>query len=244
VTTPVYLFQGRRDFVFDLAQAKAAYRLLQGPKQLYIGDFGHSPSSFPGADVEMVVRISQKWFDRYLRGADPIPDLEWTVAVAPDPWRGKTVAFAALPTGKRVTLSSRGRTTIAARGKVVRTFRMPRKAEQFGAPVVRVTASTRTRWPHLVAVLTALKAGGSETVLSDGGAAIQVGRRPRTISFKLVSDANLIPRGARLRLYLGATSTIQSLGNLLYLKPVPDGSLLTIRNVRLTVPVLPKTISG
>jgi len=45
VTTPVYLFQGRRDFAFDIAQATAAYRLLKGPKQLYIGDFGHAPST-------------------------------------------------------------------------------------------------------------------------------------------------------------------------------------------------------
>jgi hypothetical protein len=39
VPTPVYLFQGRRDFAFDISQAIAGYRLLKGPKHLYIGPF-------------------------------------------------------------------------------------------------------------------------------------------------------------------------------------------------------------
>jgi predicted acyl esterase len=125
----------------------------------------------------------------------------------------------------------------------VRQWPVKRTVEQFGAPVVRVTASSPTQWPHLVAVLTAVKPDGSETVLSDGGAATTFGRSARTVSFKLISDANLIPRGAKLRLYLGATSTVQSIANLLYLKFVPDGSKLKIRKVSLTLPVLAKTIS-
>ena len=36
---------------------------------------------------------------------------------------------------------------------------------------------------------------------------------------------------------------MQNIANLLYLKPVPDGSQLTIGKVTLTLPVLPKTIS-
>jgi predicted acyl esterase len=244
VTTPSFLFQGRRDFAFDIDQAAAAYRALSGPKRLYVGDFGHPPSTFPGPDVGTVLGQGLRWYDRFLKGIPNGVDTEMPVEVAPDPWRGKTVAFAGLPNVKRVMLSSRGRATIAAFGRVVRTFRLRAKAEQFGAPVVHVTASSRTQWPHLVAVLTAVKTDGSETVLSDGGAATQFGRKSRTISFKLVSDANLIPAGAKLRLYLGATSTVQSLSNLLYLKPVPALSLLTIRKVGLTLPVLRKTISG
>jgi hypothetical protein len=63
------------------------------------------------------------------------------------------------------------------------------------------------------------------------------------VSFRLISTANLIPRGGSLRLYLGATSTIQSLVNRLYLKPVPVGSQLSIGKVSLSLPVLPKPIS-
>jgi fermentation-respiration switch protein FrsA (DUF1100 family) len=243
VTTPSFLFQGRRDFAFDIDQAAAAYRALAGPKRLYVGDFGHAPSTFPGPDVGAVLGEGLRWYDRFLKGVPNGVETEKPVEVAPDPWRGTTVGFAGLPKVKRLTLTSRGRSAIAARGKVVRTLPVPRKVEQFGAPVVRVTASSRTQWPHLVAVLTLLKADGSEAVLTDGGAATSFGPTPRTVSFKLISDANLIPRGAKLRLYLGATSTIQSLANLLYLKFVPDGSQLTIRKVALTLPLLPKTIS-
>ena len=51
VTTPSFLFQGRRDFAFDIDQAVDAYRRLAGPKRLYVGDFGHAPSTFPGPDL-------------------------------------------------------------------------------------------------------------------------------------------------------------------------------------------------
>jgi fermentation-respiration switch protein FrsA (DUF1100 family) len=244
VTTPSFLFQGRRDFAFDIDQATAAYRALAGPKRLYVGDFGHPPSTFPGPDVGALLGQGLRWYDRFLKGMPNGVDTEKPVEVAPDPWRGKTVSFAGLPKVNRVTLTSRGRAAIGPGGKSLRQFRINQRVEQFGAPVVRVTASSRTQWPHLVAVLTLVNAGRErETVLSDGGAATSFGRTARTVSFKLVSDANLIPRGGRLRLYLGATSTIQSLGNLLYLKPVPDGSQLSIRKVTLTLPVLPKTIS-
>ena len=47
VTTPSFLFQGRRDFAFDIDQATDAYRRLAGPKRLYVGDFGHSPVDLP-----------------------------------------------------------------------------------------------------------------------------------------------------------------------------------------------------
>jgi fermentation-respiration switch protein FrsA (DUF1100 family) len=243
VTTPSFLFQGRRDFAFDIDQATAAYRALAGPKRLYVGDFGHPPSTFPGPDVGALLGQGLRWYDHFLKGMPNGVDTEKPVEVAPDPWRGKTASFAGLPKVKAVTLTSPGRAAIGPRGKSVRRFRIRQRVEQFGAPVVRVTASTRTQWPHLVAVLTLVKADGSETVLSDGGAATSFGRTGRTVTFKLVSDANLIPRGGRLRVYLGATSTIQSLGHLLDLKPVPDGSQLSIRKVTLTLPVLPKTIS-
>ena len=244
VTTPSFLFQGRRDFVFDIDQAVDAYRALGGPKRLYVGDFGHPPSSFPGPDVGFLLGQGLRWYDRFLKGMPNGVDREKPVELAPDPWRGATVAYSRLPRVKSITLTSRGRNAISAAGKAVRTLRVKAKAEQFGPPVIRVTASSRTQWPHLVAVLVHVKADGSETILSEGGAATSFGRATRTVSFKLISTANLIPRRGRLRLYLGATSTIQSLVNRLYVKPVPEPSQLTIRKVVLTLPVLPKAISG
>ena len=243
VRTPSFLFQGRRDFAFDIDQATEAYRRLAGPKRLYVGDFGHPPSTFPGPDLLHLLELGTRWYDRFLKGLPNGVDTEKPVEIAPNPWTGKAASFAGLPQVKRITLTSRVRATIGPRGKSMRQFPLKRVVEQFGAPVVHVTASSRTQWPHLVAVLTLVKQDGSETVLSDGGAATSFGRAARTVSFKLISDANLIARGAKLRLYLGATSTVQSLANLLYLKPVPDGSQLAIRKVSLTLPLLPKTIS-
>lgn len=244
VTTPSFLFQGRRDFAFDIDQAVDAYRRLAGPKRLYIGAFGHSPSSFPGPDLVHVLDLSTRWYDRFLKGMPNGVDREKPVQVAADPWRGTAASFAALPAVKQITLVSSGRSSLAARGKVVRTLRLPKRAlEQFGAPVVRVTASTPTQWPHLVAVVTAVDSRGAETILTEGGSLTSFGRRARTVSFRLISDANLLRRGVKLRVYLGATSTVQNLANLLYLKYVPDGSRLTVGKVTLTLPVLAKTIS-
>jgi predicted acyl esterase len=244
VTTPSFLFQGRRDFAFDIDQAVAAYRRLAGPKRLYIGDFGHAPSSFPGPDLAHVLDISIRWYDRFLKGVPNGVDKEKPVQVASDPWNQTAASFAAPPKVKRITLVSKGRSALTARGRTVRTFRLPARAiEQFGAPVVRVTASTPTRWPHLVAVVTAVDAHGAETVLTEGGTLTSFDRKARTVTFRLISDANLLRRGTKLRLYLGATSTVQNVANLLYLKFVPDGSRLTVGRVSLTLPVLPKTIS-
>jgi predicted acyl esterase len=244
VTTPSFLFQGRRDFAFDIDQAVDAYRRLAGPKRLYIGPFGHAPSSFPGPDLVQVLDLSTRWYDRFLKGMPNGVDREKPVQVAADPWKGKATSFAKPPTVKRFMLNSSGPRTIGARGRIVHTFRpLKRTVEQFGAPRVQVIASTPSRWPHLVAVLTAVDARGKESVLTEGGTLATLGRKPKTLSFRLISDANLIRRGTKLRLYLGATSTVQSIANLLYLKPVPDASRLKVGFISLTLPVLAKTIS-
>jgi pimeloyl-ACP methyl ester carboxylesterase len=244
VTTPSFLFQGRRDFAFDIDQATDAYRRLAGPKRLYVGDFGHSPSSFPGPDLVHVLDLSTRWYDRFLKGIPNGVDKEQPVQVASDPWSGKTASFAGLPATTRLTLSSSGRSTLTAHAKIVRTLKLPKRAvEQFGAPVLRVTATTPTGWPHLVAVVTSVNAQGQETVLTEGGTITSFGAKPRTASFKLISAGNLLRRGSKLRIYLGATSTVQNVANLLYLKFVPDDSRLNVRKVTLTLPLLRKPIS-
>ena len=64
VTTPVFMAQGRRDFLFGIDQAALAFKRLKGPKLLYLGLHGHAPSTFPAADtgflmaqVRVVVRL-------------------------------------------------------------------------------------------------------------------------------------------------------------------------------------------
>src|SRR5262249_59882107 len=129
-------------------------------------------------------------------------------------------------------------------GKIVRTFKPLKKAaEQFGAMTVKLTASTPTEWPHLVAVVTGLDMHGAETVLTGGGSLTTFGRKPKTATFKLIFDANFLARGTKLRVYLADTSTAQSRANLLYLTPVPDAARLRVTKVTLTVPFLRTAIS-
>jgi predicted acyl esterase len=245
VTTPSFLFQGRRDFAFDIDQAVDAYRRLGGPKRLYVGDFGHSPSKFPGPDLSHMLDLSTRWYERFLQGVPNGVDTERPVQIAADPWNGKAASFAAVPTVRswRSNFMRVGR-AMGAHGKVVKTtLPLKRDLEQFGAPLVNVVTTTRTEWPHLVAVVTSVDPRGGETVLSEGGTLTPFRRGLNQIRFKLISDANLLRRGTRFRVYLGATSTVQNRANLLYLKPVPDASTLRVDSIRLTVPIFPKTIS-
>jgi predicted acyl esterase len=238
VTTPSFLFQGRRDFAFDIDQAVNAYKRLAGPKRLYIGDFGHAPSRFPGADLAHVLELSTRWYDRFLKNQPNGIDKEKPVQVASDPWR-VAAGYAKPPATKRFVIVKSGPHSLTARGKVVYTFPpLKRTVEQFGAPIVTVTASSQTQWPHLVAVLST-----GNTVLTEGATLTTFGKKSSSVRFRLISDANLLKRGTRLRLTFGGTSTVQNIANLLYLKTVPDDARLKIGFVSLTVPVLPKTIS-
>jgi predicted acyl esterase len=244
ITVPVLVFQGRRDFAFDLRQGTTAYRGLAGPKRLYIGDFGHAPSTFPGPDAQAVFLEATRWFGMYLKSVGTLPAMP--VALAPDPWTLKTYGYAALP--KTTTVKTKTVTvnrTFGARGKAVVMFTLPkRKLETFGAPLVTVTASTRTQAKQLVAVLEAVPPTGSPILVTEGGARPTLGRKPRSVSFPLISDATLIPRGSKLRLTVSWTSTAQSPANLLYLTGVPDGSSCTIAKARVTLVVLTKPVSG
>ena len=238
VTTPSFLFQGRRDFAFDIDQAAAAYRALGGPKRLYIGDFGHSPSKFPGPDLAHILDLSIRWYDRFLKEEPNGIDKEKPVQVASDPWR-TAASYATVPKVKRFAFRRSGPHVLTPKGKVVYTFPpLKRTVEQFGSPIVTVTAKAASNWPHLVAVLTA-----GSTVLTEGGTVTPTGKVPWSVKFSLISDANLLKKGTRLKLTFGATSTVQDIANLLYLKPVPDDAKLKIGMVSLSVPVLAKPIS-
>jgi predicted acyl esterase len=237
---PTLLMQGRRDFAFDIDQATQAYRRLAGPKALYIGDFGHPPSTFPGPDLNVVLDFGARWFDEYVRRA-PVERIP-SVTVAPDPWSGRPVAFGGVPPVRTVSWRLPGRTTIGPNGKVVRTAKVAGAVEQFGAPVVRLRLSGTAGWSHVVAVLSAVTRSG-ETVLSEGGAQVGLTAKPQTVPVRLISDGNLIPAGARLRVTVAATSTAQSPANLLYLLGLQRGARLTVGASTLTLPVLRTRVS-
>jgi hypothetical protein len=89
-----------------------------------------------------------------------------------------------------------------------------------------------------VAVLSAVTPDRREVVVSTGGASTAtLGRKPRRITIRLMSNATLIPAGSHLRLTLAATSTP------LYIVGVQAGSRLTIGRVTVSLPALRQPIS-
>ena len=244
VTTPVYLFQGRRDFVFDLAQAKAAYRLLKGPKELYIGDFGHSPSTFPGPDIKTVVAEGGTWFIRWLIHP-PIPPIRYPVHISPDPWAGKPRQFKKLPPTRSLRFAFTGTTAFAVGGKAQRTSgRLKRLVETFGPARVRVKAKLSGGWSRVVAVLTAKPRRGKTIVVSEGGINTSGMSGTHTLTIRMIDDATVIPRGSKLTLTLASSSLAQDPNNLLYLDPtMPAGARISLGSAQLTMPVLRTPIS-
>ena len=69
VTTPVYMAQGRRDFLFGIDQGARAFQRLKGPKTLYVGLHGHAPSTFPAADTGYLMNQAVRWFGCFVANA-------------------------------------------------------------------------------------------------------------------------------------------------------------------------------
>ncbi len=246
LTTPTFFMQGRRDFVFDISQATDGYRAVAGPKRLYIGDLGHPPAANPDAENPHYLTEAREWLDRWLKGIPNGIDTRKPVELAPDPWTGTTYRYAELPQTKKLSFALKGKRTMGAAGKVVRTVKLPRRTlETFGSAVVRVTASSTAGWPHLVGVLSALTSDGKEIVVSEGGTQTAgLTGKARSVTIRFIDDATLIPPGSRLRLTLASASTAQNINNLLYLNiGMPESARVTIGKATLKLPVLQKAIS-
>jgi predicted acyl esterase len=240
IRTPVYVFQGRRDFAFGLEQGLALFQGLGGPKRLYIGPFGHAPSTFPAADAAQVYAEGSNWFARFLKGQPNGIDAGPRVVLGADPYRELAGArYHGLPPTQTLSYGVNGRRAIGSTGSTVRTVaaRTPRLLETFGAPTLTVTASGS--YPHLVAVLKAVTPAGAEVTVSEGGATVRLTRTPRKVRITMISQATTIPRGSRLTLRLGPTS-----GDLLYIQGVPSAARATIGDATLALPVLRQPISG
>jgi len=242
VTTPVFMFQGRRDFAFDIAQARAGYRLLKGPKQLYVGDFGHTPSTFPGPDIAQVTSLGLKWFTRYLIGT---PANFAPVSLAPSPWRGKLRTYSTLPATRPLTIQLGGSDSLSGPGRALRTTGpLTAPVETFGSPQVKVTVQLSGGWSRLVAVLTAQPRRGAEIVVSEGGINTTGLSGKRQLTIGLIDMATLIPRGSRFRLYLASNSLAQDSDNLLYLNlPMPAKARVRIGPARVVIPILRSPVS-
>jgi predicted acyl esterase len=241
IRTPVLMIQGRRDSAFDMDQALGAFAGLRGPKRLYLGDLGHPPAPNPPAETPHYLTQARLWLDGYLKGAaKPASAIE----LARDPWAG-SVVFPKQPARRMLRLRFRGAKTMAATGKVTRSSERTRRLnETFGTPLAAVKVSSTTRWPHLVAVLSAITPAGEEVVVSEGGASTPtLSATPRLVTIRLLSQATTIPRGSRLRLTVAGTSTAQSPANLLYPVSVPSTAKVRIGEAKVVLPVLKRPIS-
>ncbi len=240
LTVPTLLIQGRHDFLFDIDQAEAAFKLLKGPKRLYVGDLGHPPAANPAAEQPTYFGEAVSWFDRYLKGTQNGIDKKPPVELAHDPWDGATTSFPGLPPTKFASVALPGTTTMRSPGgKVVRGARLTGGPhETFGDSTVTVRYSGAKNWDRLVAVLTV---AGNNTPISAGGTKISGANGVATI--KLMNESVLVPAGKRLVVTLGATSTVQNSANALYLDDVPAGASITIGRETLKVSMLTKAVS-
>jgi predicted acyl esterase len=236
VTTPVFMAQGRRDFLFGIEQGSLAYKRLRGPKVLYVGLHGHAPSTFPAADTGALMARVRAWFDCYLRSV--CGQAPGSVYVAPENFSGRLVHRGSLPPVSPTVVAFPGVTTFARSGKAVRTSAPLRNAiEIYGAPEVRASIAASGGWSRLVAVLTAKTPQGKEIVVSAGGVPTKTGARKVTI--RLINQATLVPRGSRLTLTLASSSTAQASSNLLYLDlPMAPGARMRVGTVVLKLPGL------
>ena len=236
VTTPVYMAQGRRDFLFGIDQGSLAFTRLRGPKTLYVGLHGHAPSTFPAADTPFLMNQAHSLVRllRRERGLRHPPYGRRRVREGRRTGRHARDAAAVSPS----FVAFPGVSTFARGGKASRTSpRLRTSIEIFGAPTVQVSVAASGGWSRLVAVLTARKPNGQEIVVSAGGVPTKPGAQKVTI--RLVSQATLVPRGSRLTLTLASSSTAQSGSNLLYLDlPMPPTARARVGTAVLKLPGL------
>jgi predicted acyl esterase len=245
IRTPVFMIQGRRDYAFDMDQALSTLGRLRGPRRLYLGDLGHAPAGNGVAERAHYLTQARLWFDRFLKAQPNGIDTRPRIELAPSPWTGRTTQYARQPVLRVLRLRWRGRAVMDGVGKLVRTSAPTRRLnETFGGALVSVQASSTTRWPHLVAVLSAVTPQGPEIVVSAGAAQTPtLSARHRVITIRLLSQATTIPRGSRLRLTIAATSTAQAADNLLYPVAVPSDARLSLGETRVILPTLKRPIS-
>jgi fermentation-respiration switch protein FrsA (DUF1100 family) len=237
VTTPVFIAQGRRDFLFGIDQGARAFQRLRGPKVLYVGLHGHAPSTFPAADSGVLMARVKEFFDCWLVSATcNAPPA--SVYVASENFTGDVARRGAtLPPVRPTVVAFPGVSTFAKTGKAVRSAPLRQAVEVYGSPTIKTSAAASGGWSRLVAVLTARTPQGKEIVVAAGGVPTKRGAQKLTI--KLSSQATFIPRGSRLTLTLGSSSLAQSSANLLYLDlPMPPSARVRVGSAVLTLPGL------
>jgi ABC-2 type transport system ATP-binding protein len=233
---PTLLLQGRQDYLFDIDQALSAYKLLAGPRRLYLGDLGHPPAANPPPEQLTYLGASVAWFLHYLAGEEAIGG---GLTIADDPWDGTTTNLKVPPPTRHVTVNLPGAKKLGSGNSAARMVRPTGgPLETFGDGSVAVRYSGQHLWGELVASVT-IK--GSSTPLTFGAA--RVTKHAGVLRIPLSDQAVLIPRGKRLVVRVG-DQTAGGVYGILSRSPVPGAApTITIRRVTLTLSVLKHTIS-
>ena len=238
LTVPTLLLQGRHDFLFDMDQAIAAWKLLAGPKLLYLGDLGHPPAKNPTAEQTTYVEQAIAWFSHYL-GSGPSPGSG--VELAHDPWNNSVTGFPKLPATRKASVNLPGKSLISGSHYASRSARFTGGPhETFGDGSVTVHYSGAQNWTHLVATVSIQ---GSNTLVTEGAAPIK--SSSGVVKIPLMNEAVLVPRGKRLRVRLGATSrdNLYNVGISTYASLPPQGASIKIGSAMLNLSFLKHTVS-
>ena len=224
IKTPTYMFQGRVDYAFDVTQAVNGYSRLNAPKHLYLGQFGHAPSTFPGPDFAYVMAQGVAWFDHYLRGIPNGIDKSKPVTIAAAKGTKRT-SYAALPKTKVVGAGFRG-TALRRTGPKFR-----QALETFGVSLLKVQVQKVSNYPRLVATVFA-----GNRVITHG--AIKPKRGLNTI--RLANYVQYLPKRTRLTVVFGNSS---GSADVAYLGFGEQGTI-TLGAAFLSLQTLTKPVSG
>jgi pimeloyl-ACP methyl ester carboxylesterase len=240
LTVPTLLLQGRHDFLFDLDQAIAAWKLLTGPKRMYVGDLGHPPAKNPTAEQSVYVSEAVFWFGHYLADGPALapPGL---IEVAHDPWDGKQTVFQKLPATRKASVNLPGKKKLGPGAFVARSARLTGgPQETFGNGLVTVHYADAKSWTHLVATVLVK---GSNTPVTEGAAPIAASSG--VVKIPLMDEAVRLPRGKKLVVKLGATSADDAyhLGVPIYASAAPQAASIEIGSATLRLSFLKHTIS-
>jgi ABC-2 type transport system ATP-binding protein len=229
---PTFLLQGRHDFLFDMDQAIAAYKLLTGPKRLYLGDIGHAPAKNPTAEQPTYLTEVVRWLDEYLAGGPKLGD---GVELAHDPWNGVTSSYKGLPPTRHKVVSLPGTTKLssprASTSRAVRLTGGPLETFGDGSITVRYSGAA-SGWTHLVATV-AVK--GTSTPVTFGAA--RVTKPSGLLKIPLSDQAVLLPRGKRLVIAIGGETA-----DGVYAQAGGSGSI-TIGGITLNLSLLKRAVS-
>lgn len=241
LTVPTLLLQGRHDFLFDMDQATAAWKLLAGPKRLYLGDLGHPPAKNPANEQPVYIGDAVLWFAHYLDGFGSEGSDD--ILLAHDPWDPRQVdsVYTKLPKTLTATVNLPGRSLLQGPHYGFRSARLTGGPhETFGDGSVTVHYSAAKGITHLVATISIQ---GSSTVVTEGAAPID--SSSGIVKIPLMNEAVLLPRGKRLRVRLGATSWDDAYhrGIPVYASVPPPGASIKLGSATLRLPFLKRTVS-